>query len=133
MRMPTPKEQLYAWWRETLENPDARRPLPQDPQVGFFKRKLVKGGVFVPARIWMVQEIDRETGELLSDELLQCEVNGAYADPEEAWSWICANPISEAEFRYLTARISYAQRNEPNDAFADPRKAIDMNKLPVPF
>lgn len=129
MRKPTPIDVLYDWHTRALagENPA----IDGSPMCGWYKRKLVKGGVFVPARIWMVQEVDPETGELLSDELLQCEVNGAFADPEDAWSWICANPITEAEFLYLTARIDYAQRNEPNDPMADPRKAIDMNRTPL--
>lgn len=129
MRLPTAKAVLYDWHSRAMRG---EAPIIDGtPQCGWYKRKLVKGGVFVPARIWMFQEIDRETGELVSDELLQCEVNGAKADPEEAWSWICANPISEAEFNYLTARISYAERNEPQDPFADARKAIDMNRTPL--
>lgn len=129
MRKPTSHDDLYSWWRRALK--DQSTVITQEPQPGYFKRKLVKGGVFVPARIWMFQEIDGETGELLSDELLQCEVNGSKADPEDAWTWICANPISLAEFNYLTARISHAEQNEPQDPFADTRKAIDMNKTPI--
>lgn len=131
MRKPTPNDELYAWWRGALSDPNSI--ITHEPQPGYYKRKLVKGGVFVPARIWMFQEIDEETGELLSDELLQCEVNGTYADPEDAWSWICANPIREQEFHYLTARIEHAVRHEPDDAFADPRKAIDLNAVPPMF
>lgn len=129
MRMPTPTAQLYAWHTQAMLG---RQPLIDNrPQCGWFKRKLVKGGVFVPARIWMFQDIDPETGELLSDELLQCEVNGSYADPEDAWSWICSNPISEQEFRYLSARIDFAIRNEPDDPFAAPGKPIDLNQTPL--
>lgn len=131
MRKPTPRAELYAWHTAALAG---RSPaIDSTPQCGWFKRKLVKGGVFVPARIWIVQEIDPATGELLSDEILQCEVNGTYADPEDAWSWICANPISEAEFNYLSARIEFATRHEPDDAFADVRKPINLNQTPIPF
>lgn len=105
--------------------------IDQTPHCGWYKRKLVKGGVFVPCRIWMFQDIDRATGELLSDEILQCEVNGSYADPDDAWSWICSNPISEQEFHYLTARIVHALRHEPDDPFAQAKTAIDMNKTPL--
>lgn len=131
MRQPTPHSDLYAWHSAALRG--LSPVIDGTPQCGWYKRKLVKGGVFVPARIWMVQEIDTATGELLSDELLQCEVNGSYADPEDAWTWICANPITEQEFRYLTARIDFAVRNEPNDAFADVRKPIDLNSTPLHF
>lgn len=129
MRRPTPRDELYRWHTEALAGLE---PVITDvPQCGWYKRKLVKGGVFVPARIWMVQPVDGETGELVGDELLQAEVNGAFADPHDCWSWICANPITEAEFHYLTARIAHAVRHEPDDAFADPRKPIDLNKTPL--
>lgn len=131
MRKPTPREQLYAWHWKALHGSSPVN--DGTPQCGWWKRKLVKGGVFVPARIWMFQDIDPDTGELLSDELLQCEVNGAWADPEDAWSWICSNPITEQEFRYLTARIEHAVRHEPEDPFADARKPIDLNKTPLHF
>lgn len=131
MRMPTPRDQLYAWHTAALRG--LQPVIDNTPQCGWFKRKLVKGGVFVPARIWMFQDIDPETGELLSDELLQCEVNGAYADPEDAWSWISSNPITEQEFRYLSARIDFALRHEPDDPFAAPTKPIDLNATPLHF
>jgi len=65
--------------------------------------------------------------------LLQCEVNGAYADPEDAWSWICGHPITEAEFRYFTARLAHAARFEPEDAFAAPTRSVDFNAIPTLF
>lgn len=131
MRMPTPRDQLYAWHAKAMRGLEPV--IDNTPQCGWYKRKLVKGGVFVPARIWMFQDIDAETGELLSDELLQCEVNGTYADPEDAWSWICSNPITEQEFRYLSARIDFALRHEPDDPFAAPTKPIDLNATPLHF
>lgn len=129
MRMPTPHAELYDWHSRAMRG--AAPVNDSEPRCGWFKRKLVKGGVFVPARIWMFQDIDAATGELLSDEMLQCEVNGRWADPEDAWSWICSNPITEQEYRYLEARIQHAAVHEPDDAFADPRKPIDMNKTPL--
>lgn len=131
MRKPTPTAQLYAWHTQAMLG--LQPVIDNTPQCGWYKRKLVKGGVFVPARIWMFQDIDPETGELLSDELLQCEVNGSYADPEDAWSWLCSNPIFEREFRYLSARIDFALRNEPDDPFAAPNKPIDLNATPLHF
>lgn len=131
MRTPTPRATLYAWHAQALAG---REPVITDePQCGWYKRKLVKGGVFVPARIWMVQPIDAETGELVGDEILQAEVNGAYAEPQDCWSWLCANPITEAEFNYLTARIEHAIRHEPEDPFADARKPVDLNRTPILF
>ena len=129
MRLPTPREELYRWHADALAGLEPVN--DGSPKCGWFKRKLVKGGVFVPARIWMFQDIDEQTGELLSDEVLQCEVNGTRADPEDAWSWICSNPITQQEYQYLEARIDHAARHEPEDPFADPRKPIDLNKTPL--
>lgn len=129
MRAPTAPEILYRWHSEALCG--LSPVIDQTPQCGWYKRKLVKGGVFVPARIWMFQEVCPETGELLSDELLQAELNGSFADPDDIWSWICGNPITEAEYRYLEARISHALRHEPEDPFADARKPIDLNRTPL--
>lgn len=129
MRRPTPIAQLYDWHARALRGLEPVN--DGTPHCGWWKRRLVKGGVFVPARIWMYQDLDPETGELLSDELMQCEVNGRWADPEEAWTWVCSNPITEQEFNYLTARIDHAIRHEPDDPFAAPTKPIDMNQTPI--
>lgn len=131
MRRPTPIAELYDWHTRALRGIEPVN--DGTPHCGWWKRRLVKGGVFVPAKIWMYQDICPETGELLSDEILQCEVNGSWADPEEAWSWVCSNPITEQEFRYLTARIEHAIRHEPEDPFAAPNQAIDFNRIPILF
>ena len=131
MRTPTPQDELYAWHRKALHGLAPAN--DGTPQPGFYKRKLVKGGVFVPARIWVEQEVCPETGELLNDEVMRCEVNGRPADPEDAWSWICSEPITEQEFRYLTARLDHAARYEPEDAFAVPTRPIDISSIPPLF
>lgn len=120
-----------SWHSAALAGID--RVTNDEPQVGWFKRKLVKHGVMVPARIWLFQDVDPETGELADDEQLQCEVNGAFADPYDAWGWLCGTPITELEFRYLTARMEFASRHEPDDAFASPRKPVDLLTIPPLF
>ena len=131
MRRPTPVAALYAWHAAALRG---LGPVNDGtPRCGWYKRRLVRGGVFVPSRIWMVQDICPETGELLSDEVLRCEVNGLCADPEEAWTWISGHPVTEQEFRYLAARIDFAIRHEPHDPFAMPSRPIDLNRTPVMF
>ena len=61
---------------------------------------MVKSGPFVPASITIQREVD-ENGELATDELLVCEVNGERRDPARAWLSICKNPISRAEYLEL--------------------------------
>lgn len=123
MRQPTSPEAALAWWRAALAGKAPQ--ITGEPQCGFFRRKLVKDGPFVPARIWLHQELDVEARELMGDEELRCEVDGRAADAEDQWSWVAGQPITEEEFNYLTARRSYADAHAPDDAFAKPTKAVD--------
>lgn len=131
-RTPTPLAVSLAWWREALDLPAYERVgIPDEPRAGFFQRRLVKGGPFVPARIWLHQDIGAD-GELLDDEVLRCEINGEPADPEEAWSYLCSAPISEERFRYLTARGEWSSFYAPTEAAANPRQPIDWNSMQPP-
>ena len=135
MSKPTPRKERMRWHRQALEDLHLHLETevnPDDPQEGFYKRKLVKGGVFVPARIWWYSPID-ENGDLTGDEVLQAEVDGKYADAYEQWQWLCAHPISEAEFNFLTAQRQWAQKHAPHEPYADPRKPVDwLNGVPTP-
>jgi hypothetical protein len=85
----------------------------------------------LPARIWCQQEID-DAGELLAPEILQAQVAGSPADPDDAWSYLAANPITEAEFRFLSATIEWTQVNAPHEPMANPRQAVDWLAVPIP-
>ena len=96
MRQPTTLARLYAWHRAAL----AGKAVPiheGEPECGWFKTRMVKGGPFVPASISIKREVD-ENGELAGDERIVCEVNGERCDPAKAWLSICKNPISRAEY-----------------------------------
>jgi len=132
--MPTPAHVLYAWHRNALLGVFGEAPetFNEEPECGWFKTRLVKGGPWVPARIWMYQPIDEDTGELVGDEKLQCEVNGQHADADEVWSRLCGNPISEQEFNYMTATRRHAAFYEPDHPAANPRQPIDWLTAPIP-
>jgi len=131
IRTPSPEASLLAWHRAALAGRSPQ--ITHEPQCGWFKRKLVKGGPFVPARIWLDQDIDAETGELRADEALQCEVGGRWADAEDQWSYLAGNPISEAEFKFMTATAEYAAAYEPSNPAADPRRPINNLTTPILF
>lgn len=135
IRQPTPRETLYAWHTQALLGcyGDGAPMHPNEPQCGWYKRRLVKAAAFVPARIWIVSEIDIGTGELLDDEEFQCEVDGQYAEAYEQWSYLAGNPIPEQEFNYMTALRRHAQVNEPDHPMADPRKPVDWLRAPLPI
>lgn len=100
MRQPTPIASLLEWHRDALAG---KRPPIHDgePHVGWFKVRMVKGGPFVPARIWVEREICPNTGELEGDERLFLEVEGERLNLMRHWVWLSKNPISKAEFDHL--------------------------------
>lgn len=130
MRTPTPDAEAYAWHRAALAGEEPE--ITATAQCGFFKRRLVRGGPWVPCRIWLYAETDDATGELVADEILQAECNGEYADPDDVWTYVAANPITEAEFRFLSATIEWSQTNAPHEPMANPRQAVDWCRVPTP-
>lgn len=132
MTLPIPHAELYAWHTQALDDIAMHIGLEitDDVQSGWFKRRLVKSGPWVPVRIWLYQPI--EDGELVGDAKWQCDMNGQYADAEDQWPWVCQNPITEAEYNYMTANIAWAAENAPDEPAANPRQAVDWLKAPTP-
>jgi hypothetical protein len=122
---------LLAWHRNALLGvlgDDVAQ--VDEPQVGWFKRKLVRHGPWVPVRIWLYQPI--EDGCLVRDAKLQAEVSGKMASAEQEWSYVMSHPITEAEYNYLVAAISWTEENAPDEPRANPREAIDWLRVPLP-
>jgi hypothetical protein len=104
-----------------------------EPVPGFYQRRMVKHGPMVPVAIWIDQDIDPETGELMADEVMRCLVNGKDADAQAQWSDVAGHPITEREYRFLTASVDYARQHAPEMPLAQPRQAIDLLTAPLPF
>ena len=101
-----------------------------EPQEGFYRRRLVRGGPWVPACIWWERgDIDSESGHQMSDDVFRCVVNGRDCDPDEQWNWIGGNPITEAEYHFMVDDALHAQAHRPDDPKATPGKPIDMGKM----
>jgi len=96
IRQPSSISEIYAWHRAALAG---KRPPIHDgePQCGWFKARMVKGGPFVPASITLQREVDAN-GDLASDEVVVCEVNGFNRDAEREWVWLAKNPITRADY-----------------------------------
>lgn len=103
MRKPTSKDVAFEWWRDALLGV-APPPINEHPQCGFYKRRLVKGGPWVPAAIWIQAAVD-ESGELAGDEVMVCAVGGRKCDPVDQWGYLAAQPISEVEYRGMVAKV----------------------------
>lgn len=100
MRRPTPASQAYAWHRAAVAgvSPETHE---GDPQCGWYKTRLIKGGPWVAARIWIEREIDA-SGELAAPEQFRCEVDGQRRNPYSMWTYL--TPISRAEYDALLHR-----------------------------
>lgn len=129
-RTPTPAHVVYAWHTAALSG--SKPPIHDLPQAGWYQRRLVKGGPFVAGEIWLDQAVD-DSGELTEPERLRCLVDGKERDPADQWLWLCNNPISRDEFRFMTRTANWARVHAPSEPEANPKEAIDWNALPVPF
>jgi len=98
MRQPTPDGLELHWWRAALRGPVDRH--DGEPECGFYKRRMVRGGPWVPARIFLDREICPDTGELVSPEVVRCEVDGANRDASAQWLHLI--PISIDEYHHLS-------------------------------
>ncbi|WP_313350248.1 hypothetical protein [Paracoccus sp. (in: a-proteobacteria)] len=99
IRQPSDLDAVYSWWRRSVSGERVPR-IEDEPHPGYYKRRMVRGGPFVPVAIWLDQPIDPETGELTAPEELRAIVNGRPADPLHVWLY--ARPISESEYDALT-------------------------------
>jgi hypothetical protein len=133
MREPTLSDVSLAWWRDALTGFGSIVARALEPQCGFYKRRLVHGGPFVPARIYLEQDVDETTGELMADEIMRCEVNGERADPVEQWPRLWNHAIPDSEFNYMESARRWAAWYDPSDPAANPRKRLDHLSTPIRF
>ncbi len=64
---------------------------------------------FIPASIYLEQQTDPETGELVADEVLRAEIAGEpVEDVEEAWLMFAKRPCCRGEYlRRLEAGLGF--------------------------
>lgn len=100
MRQPSTYREAFAWHRACLAG--ERPPTHEDEvQCGYFRARMVKGGPWVPAKIWLTRVIDIETGELAEDETYHAIIDGETRDPVWVWNWVNGNPITKEQFEEL--------------------------------
>lgn len=123
MRRPTPLSRLLAWHTSALAGDEPPRHETW-AEVGWYKRRFVKNGPWVPARIYVRREIDPETGDLTAPEELAIEVEGIDGgDPLDHWTYLI--PISKSEFDHL---VDYRLRDV---RMMDTRRPIDLTETPT--
>jgi hypothetical protein len=131
VRRPTPTEKLYLWHKQALAgwSPDVHE---DEPQCGWYRTKLHKHGVWVPAAIWIEREIDERTGELLGDETLKGSVYRKPRDAYDLWSWVCQEPVTEGWYWNRLAELDWAREHAPDSPDGRPDLAVDWLMAPLP-
>lgn len=99
MRTPTPDAKAYAWWRAACSGDPVVYHL-NDIEPGYYKTRLVLRGVWWPARIWIVSEVDAD-GYLTGEERFACHVAGEPADALEQWPYLSKRPVTITEYQQL--------------------------------
>jgi hypothetical protein len=87
----------YQWWRDALggKNPPIH---DGEPHSGYFKRRLVKGGPWVPAAIWD------------ADGRKVCRVGTETRDAYDEWTWLAKHPVKQAD-----AKVAFETGAWPGD------------------
>jgi hypothetical protein len=104
-----------------------RAPLIVDqPQEGYYRTRLVRGGPLVPVRIWFGPPNDPVTGEPLDrSPRWQALVNGREHDAAAIWNWCAGNPITGAEYDYMLRVKDWAERHAPHEPEANPYQSVN--------
>ena len=110
-RQPTPLAQQLAWWRNAVDTGDGSIS-GDEPRCGWFKvRERAWSKNFLPARIWLHQPIDWQTGELLGPErhVLQIAERVWTDEMMVAEKWLYLRPVAMRDWKWLTARRALHQ------------------------
>ncbi|MGP9790664.1 hypothetical protein [Roseinatronobacter sp. NSM] len=120
--MPTPPSVAFAWWKSAIagEAPPRHDGLPE---CGYYRTRLVKGGPFVAARIWLHREIDLTTGELSEPEEYRCEIDGMPRNAATAWTYL--EPISRDDYNRLLHRRNLIPEMQASMA------KVDLVSIPI--
>jgi len=110
MRQPTNQSEAYSHWRRRLKG-ELLNIYINDPECGYYKTRAWARGPYIPAKIWLEQEID-EHGELATDEILKAEVGEQEWDAHEAWLRIAAKPISLTEWEMLLKALPIVKQDK---------------------
>lgn len=122
MRQPSSFMRLHQWWKDALAGL-ATEQHDGLPECGCYKLRYVKGGPFVPVRIFVLRDIDPDTGELQGPERIMAEANGLPADPVPIWTYL--RPISRADYDALV------EMHRSEDRMSATNVALDLSLTPT--
>jgi hypothetical protein len=147
LRQPSDRAELYAWHADALDAlktgrktdlkelaavaPELMPPIQEDaPQCGYYKAKVAKRAVLVPAKIYL-ESVVGEDGQLVQPERLKCEIGDKEFDPLDVWARLCTRPIPRAEYVYLMSLRQWANESDPDQpqASRNDGKPVDWMKV----
>ena len=109
-------------------------------QCGFYRIRLVHGGVFVPARVEFGIAKDPLTGETLDRSPLWTVTVGdkVRSCPDQItafaiWPTGRGERIDEAEYEHMRALAEHARRHEPDMPQANPSAPVDWSRTTFQF
>lgn len=102
--------------------------ITSDPGPGYYRRRVVRDGPYVPVRIWWNGNRD-EHGALVEDEVLRCTVGFDERDPYQIWP--CGEAITEADYRQMMAVAEWARGTTAPEG--NPDKPVDLIDQPPVF
>lgn len=104
------------------------------PIEGYYRMRLRSGAAYCGVRIWHGAPLDPLTGEEMDrGHRWQALVNGSLFDLARVWPKCAADPVDEAEYRYLCEVHSWAREHAPDSPQANPMRRIDPLTAPTPF
>lgn len=97
------------------------------PVAGYYRCRLVSGGVKGGVRLWHGPPHDPVTGEELDRSWRwQAEFDGEYIDLDRVWPGCAGDPITETEYRRYVSRRRWAESHAPETPYAQRNKRIDL-------
>lgn len=114
-------------------------PVTEEPQDGYFKSRLVRGGPFVPIRIHRGRPVidgeEQDRGERWlvtvdgATDFMETGPDGyrchVLFDVGRFWPWCARYPIPEDEYHFLIDKAEWAKAHAPERPEASPREAVN--------
>lgn len=104
-------------------------------QPGFYKIRLVRGGVWVPAEIRYEAPTDPDTGEALDRSHIHIPyINGQVKDGDDAVKWldrinVYGQVITENDHDRMVATVDWAKKSAPDLPEANQNRRADLGKM----
>ena len=100
------------------------------PEAGYYRRKLVSGGVDVAIKIWYGFPYHPETGDISERRWgWHALRDGELVDVFECWPGCSGARITEDEYNFMLADAEHCRQYIPSDPKARPRERIELRKM----